>query len=430
MPSPPADLERSLAAANVSLDACLAVLCGNNDTSLSAIRLLLDKEIGFALCSPEQAVPPFCRHILDCTGSSPALRDNESWIRHDASYRGRFYTRTSGTTAASKLVVFSQAKLWNNARNCVDRFQLTRADRVAIPVPVWHMYGFGAALLPAFLANAEIDVQAESNVLRFLERDAAFQPTTVYLTPSFCHALARLPQASRRYRVTIAAGDRTPADVCERYEAAHGPLISLYGSTELGAVAAGSPDDSFALRSQTTGRPMAGVRVIQRAEGHRGGGDAELTFEHPAGGEGYADANGDVAPDETFHRGCLRSNDVGRLDDDGYLRIAGRSDHLVKRDGRFVAFSDVEAALLKNAGVSAVVVFSDGTTPRGARLTAVCVAASPDADPRAIRDGTRRFLPPYAVPDRVTLVDRIPRLPSGKPDRTALAAHVAALQLD
>ena len=97
----------------------------------------------------------------------------------------------------------------------------------------------------------------------------------------------------------------------------------------------------------------------------------------------------------------------------------------MKRDGRFVAFSDVEEALLKSAAVKAAVVFADGTTPRGARLTAVCVAASADADERSIRDDSRRYLPPYAVPDRVALIDALPRLPSGKPDRAALARYVA-----
>ena len=427
MPSPLADLERVLAAPNLVDDACLAVVCGNSESSVFAILSLLDRGLGFALCSPEQPVPPFCRYVLDCANeaTSFALRDHDGWIRHDTSYRGRFYTRTSGTTAASKIVRFSHANLWSNARNCAERFQLTASDRVAIPVPIWHMYGLGAALLPAVLVNAAIDVQASSNVIRYLEREAVFEPSTVFLTPSFCHALTRVSQARRRYRATIAAGDRTPPDVFERYEAAHGTLISLYGNTELGAVAAGSPDDSFLLRSQSTGRPMPGVRVGHRTDGQRNDGYSELTFQHPFGGDGYVDERGELIDDGRFHAGCLQSNDVGRLDEDGYLHIAGRSDHLVKRDGRFVAFTDVEEALLKSAAVKAAVVFSDGTTPRGARLTAVCVAASADADERSIRDDTRRYLPPYAIPDRVALIDELPRLPSGKPDREALARYVA-----
>jgi acyl-CoA synthetase (AMP-forming)/AMP-acid ligase II len=436
-------VETFLAAAGLAKDACLAVRGGNTLTTALTALSLLKSGAGFALCSADQPVPPFCRYVLECgvtKGPSRTaaadwditdclqLRVNTSWNGADVSYCGRFFTRTSGTTADSKAIVFSHAKLWANARNCVDRFQLNDQERVAIPVPIWHMYGLGAALLPAVLARSSIDIQADSNVIRYLQRESEFEPTTVYLAPSFCYALTRLRQARRRYRLTIAAGDRTPADIFTRYEDAHGCLVSLYGSSELGAVAAGSPDDSFEHRCRTTGRPMTGVRISNSEQSHSELRElSTLRIDHPAGGDGYADERGEVVrTDDRFVDGRLKSNDVGRLDANGYVLVAGRSDHLVKRDGRFVAFSDVEEALLKTGAVEAVVVLSCGHTPRGAQLTAVCVTRGEvAADARSIREASRRHLPPYAIPDRVTFIETIPRLESGKPDRAALARYVA-----
>jgi acyl-coenzyme A synthetase/AMP-(fatty) acid ligase len=317
--------------------------------------------------------------------------------------------------------------MWANARHCVDRFQLSQDERVAIPVPLSHMYGFAAALLPAVLAKSAVDIQADSNIIRYLQHEAEFEPTTVYLTPSFCYALVRLQQAKRRYRLTVSAGDKTPPDIFRRYEDAHGCLVSLYGSTELGAVAGGSPDDPFHLRADSTGRPMPGVLVTHAVQPlENDAATSELCFDHPAGGEGYADERGEVIrTDARFVAGRLMSRDVGGLGADGYLRVAGRSDHLVKRDGRLVALGDIEVALLKNHIVEAAVVLSDGVTPRGAQLTAVCVARNHDGDERSLRDATRQHLPAYAVPDRVILIDDIPRLESGKADRAALARYVA-----
>jgi acyl-coenzyme A synthetase/AMP-(fatty) acid ligase len=123
--------------------------------------------------------------------------------------------------------------------------------------------------------------------------------------------------------------------------------------------------------------------------------------------------------------GRLKSRDVGWLGEDGYLRVLGRSDHVVKRDGRLVAFAEVEAALLKNELIEAAVVLSDGLTARGARLTAVCVVRDRAADVCGLRDATRQHLPAYAVPDRVVLIDDIPRLESGKPDRATLTQFAA-----
>ena len=440
-----------LSAKQVDEDACIALRCDNNLPSAIAVLSLLRHGAGVALCGPSQAPAPFCRYEVECdssdfgTASRSAVstwlqvRDNPAWQPAEVSYRRRLYVRTSGTTTNAKTVLFTHEKLWANARNCVDRFRLRSHDRVTIPVPICHMYGLAAALLPAVLAEAAIDIQANSNVIRFLQRESEFAPTTVYLTPGFCYALVRLRQATRRYRLTVSAGDRTSPEIFRHYEDAHGCTVSLYGSTELGAVAAGSPDDAFQVRCHSTGRLMPGVRVSGAGTADKVPDDSDgehccagpghdLCFDHPAGGEGYVDDRGEVIEaDGRFRAGRLRSHDTGRLGEDGYLRIAGRSDHLVKRDGRLVAFSDVELALLKNDIVEAAVVLSDHMTPRGAGLTAICVARRGSADAIALRNAARQHLPAHAVPDRLVLIDAIPRLESGKPDRAALALYVAAM---
>ncbi len=427
-----------LARRGVDPDACVAVYGDNMLQAAVTILYLLDRGVGCALCGQGHAVPRFCRYVVHCESTPDSsgdmlsaatlesclrVDDNPNWRSTTISYRGRFYARTSGTTGSAKIAMFTQEKLWANARNCTDRFALSDRDRVVIPVPVSHMYGFGAGFLPAVLAGASIEIQADSNIPRYLQREAEFEPTVAYLTPTFCYMLTRLPQAARRYRLTVAAGDKIAPDTFERYERLHGCLISLYGSTELGAVAAGAPDDGFGQRCHTVGRLLPGVEVTNGIAAAPG--LSELWFMHPTGGEGYADDRGETdRKDERFANGRLRSKDVGSLGADGYLRIIGRSDHMVKRNGVLVAFNDVERALLKNGHIEGAVVLSDGVTPRGARLTAVCELRTPSTDARAIREESKKHLPAYAVPDRVLLVDQIPRLQSGKEDRKALLKHV------
>lgn len=425
----------------VEAEACIALYCSNTLLSTIAILSLLKRRAGFVLCSRGQPAPIFCHYVVHCDVTADSSQDtpsawevghglhveeNPAWRKTDISYTGRFYARTSGTTADAKIAMFSQEKLWANARNCVDRFQLSDRDRVVIPVPVAHMYGLAAAFLPAVLAESSVDIQADSNILRYLQRETEFEPTVAYLTPTFCCALVRVRRTSRRYRLTVVAGDKTPPETFERYERLHGCLVSLYGSTELGAVAAGSPDETFDLRCHSVGHPMPGVSVSNGEDGVRAeGGVSELWFTHPAGGEGYADNQGEVnRKDDHFAEGRFRSKDMGCVGEDGYLRVVGRSDHAVKRDGLLVSFSEVEGGLLKDENIEAAVVLSDGITPRGARLTAVCVLRSNGIDERAIREQSRNHLPGYAVPDRVVLVNEIPRLQSGKPDRPTLLRYL------
>jgi acyl-coenzyme A synthetase/AMP-(fatty) acid ligase len=421
----------------VDTKACIAFYGRNNLPSAIIILYLLERGVGFVLCSSGQQAPAFCRYLLRCDGPADSsqempsdwaieqclcLEENLAWLRTDTSYGGRFYARTSGTTSDPKIVLFTQEKLWANAQNCVERFQLTDNDRVVIPVPLYHMYGLGAAFLPAVLAGSSIELQPDSNILRYRQREAEFEPTVAYLTPTFCYALARLRRTPRLYRLTVVAGDKTPPETFELYERSHGCLVNLYGSTELGAIAAGSPDDPFELRCHAAGRPMPGVEVSERGEDVQADeGVSELYFTHPSGGEGYADDRGEVyRGDDRFAEGRFWSKDLGRLGQDGYLRLIGRSDHTVNRDGLLVSFSEVEDGLLKIENIEAAVVLSNGTTPRGAQLTALCVLLDNGVDAQTIREESRRHLPAYAVPDRVVLIDEIPRLRSGKPDRRAL----------
>ena len=224
------------------------------------------------------------------------------------------------------------------------------SDRVAIPVPIAHMYGFGAAFVPAVLAGASIDLQPNANVLRYLAREADFDPTVAYLAPSFGDALVRVRKAPRPYRLTIMAGDRLTGELFDRYEALHGRLVNLYGSTELGAVAAGNPEDPTEIRRNLIGPFLPGVSLCRTPEhAQRNGEDVPglLRFHHEFGFECYVDANGRELreADGSLPSGdCFRSGDVGRLVGDR-LEVQGRADDRVNRDGRLVACADVETAV-------------------------------------------------------------------------------------
>jgi hypothetical protein len=51
---------------------------------------------------------------------------------------------------------------------------------MTIPVPIFHMYGLGAAFLPGILAGASIDFQANSNLLKYLQREKDFNPNIAW----------------------------------------------------------------------------------------------------------------------------------------------------------------------------------------------------------------------------------------------------------
>lgn len=328
--------------------------------------------------------------------------------------------KTSGSICASKLVIHSNHKLLANALACAHHFQFACDNRVAIPVPIFHMYGLAAGLLPAVLKGCSVDIQSNTNVIKYLERQNAFEPDTTFLTPSLCEMLLAV-RSEYRYNLVVTAGDRIRADVFRRFDKRHGTLVNLYGSTELGAIAAGEKDDPVEIRAASIGKGLPGVR-IRVVPPNASGANGEVLCKHSNGFEGYfigrsTSAEGGIAEAPEW----LPTGDFGRLNRDGYLDILGRKDHTVNRDGVLVVLREIEGILEGIVGVKRAVIVVKPGARRGAYLFAVCV---PDPDSSITADTIRQqcfdLLPRYAVPDSVRLVDNIPTLPSGKVDRRKL----------
>jgi acyl-CoA synthetase (AMP-forming)/AMP-acid ligase II len=243
---------------------------------------------------------------------------------------------------------------------------------------------------------------------------------------------------ARIYKVAVSAGARLKEDVVRAFDDRFGTLVNLYGSTELGAISAASPDDALDLRATTIGRPMADVTLApassmqateqhavqdgpnsQSAEPHTD----ELYCNHPWGFEAYIDEYGHlISPAEAW----FKTGDLARFYPDGCVQILGRADNSINRDGYLVLLADIERAMEQIEAIAQVVVL---TTPaerqRGQYLAAFCVLQEGmNLDETRIRAQCFDFLPRYAIPDEVFLLDAFPTLPSGKVDRQALIARL------
>jgi acyl-coenzyme A synthetase/AMP-(fatty) acid ligase len=337
--------------------------------------------------------------------------------------RGHVLVRTSGSLGAPKLVVHTHAGLLANARNAVERLGLTTADRVLIPVSVAHMYGLGAALLPALFAGAAVELLEGANLVRYLERERASLPTVAFLTPNLCGMLRRPRAAAAHYRQVVVAGDKLGAEAFAACQALYRRVVALYGSSELGVIAAADGSEAAGLRATTVGRALPGVQLRLAAPADDTAG--ELHCKHPFGFVGYVDERGEPVVGETdVGDGWTATRDLVRIHPGGELEVLGRCDHAVKRDGRLVMLGDVEQALARLAGVGRAAAVVAGETLRGRGIVAF-VAPHNDMDhvgldPDALRRAMRDVLPAYAVPDDLRVVPALPLLPGGKLDRKTL----------
>ena len=405
----------------------LVLECENTLPAALTLLYLLQNNYSFVLLpSPCDAssLPPFCRFCIKICGekldagpdSYLCLIVNKKWNGKAADDEGKLYLRTSGSTGVPKLVVHSHRKLRQNALNCLERLQLDENDRIAIPVPIFHMFGLGAAFLPAVMAGASVDLQKGANLLKYLPRERAFNPNVAFMTPIFCETLLKVRRTSRPYRLTVTAGDRFRGEgAFARYEALFGTVVNLYGSTEMGAMSVASPDDSFENRSETACKPLHEVALrIKNSDTQTG----ELLCRHAAGFRGYADLAGNRADSPESEKGWFPTKDIGQILPDGRIKVMGRQEHCVNRDGLLVFFADVETSLKGIEAVENAVVIAKGESSRGKGMIACCVPAQGStANATDIRKVCLDILPARAVPDQIVLLDELPMLPSGKIDR-------------
>ena len=120
-------------------------------------------------------------------------------------------------------------------------------------------------------------------------------------------------------------------------------------------------------------------------------------------------------------RRTCRTGDRARLDDDGNVHIGGRLDDVVKIAGARVDLAEVEAALAGLEHVSGAAAVTRTDRHGDLRLHVFVTVDRSDVDRRELRAALEARLPRAMLPDTITPIEELPRLPAGKVDRHALA---------
>lgn len=302
---------------------------------------------------------------------------------------------------------------------------------------IWEIFGPLLAGVPSVVVPAEDLLDPDL----FIDTLARHAVTRIVLVPSLLRVLldvapdlgARLP----RLKLWSVSGEPLPAETVRRFaEAAPGAaMLNIYGSSEVTAdVTAQIVDASVTGHTAPIGDPIANAQIYL-LDRNREPVPLGVPGEICVGGEPVAKGYW-RRPDLTEERfvpdpfgldGSKRlflTGDLGRIRADGALEHLGRMDNQVKIRGSRVEIGEVEAALMRLPEVRDAVVTVEGDET-GERVLVGHVAA--EAEPLALRRKLAAALPAYMVPSRIVRVDRIPRLPSGKPNRKALAGSAATV---
>lgn len=254
------------------------------------------------------------------------------------------------------------------------------------------------------------------------------RPTLLNCVPSVLAELCRMEAIPDSVRVINVGGEPLKAalaqEVYRRSRVA--AVYNHYGPTEAttcATVALVAPD---ADADPPIGRPIAGAQLHlldERGRPARPGQIGELHIGGPGLALGYL-RRPELTAERFWHSewGRLyRTGDLGRWSDDGQLEFFGRVDAQVKVRGVRVELGEIEAGLLRLAGVENAAVVARPDALGRNRLVAFLQAPPRPTLPQ-VRAALKAWLPEHMLPDQLVLLDALPLTLSGKVDRKALQA--------
>lgn len=332
---------------------------------------------------------------------------------------------TSGTTGSPKGVTLTHHNILNNGYFVGRAMRLTEADRICIPVPLYHCFGMVMGNLASVTLGATMVYPGEGfdplATLRTIEQEKC---TALYGVPTMFIAELDHGEFSSfdltSLRTGIMAGAPCPIEVMKRVnsEMNMGEVTIAYGMTETSPVSFQSAvDDPLDRRVSTVGRihPHVEVKVVDLdgkivKRGERG----ELCTRGYSVMLGYWEEPEKTA-DVLDANGWMHTGDIAIIDDQGYCNIVGRIKDMVIRGGENLYPREIEEFLYRHPKIQDVQIFGVADTRYGEELCAWIRVRSGETltmeEVRAFCDGQ---IAHNKIPRYVEFVDEFPMTVTGK----------------
>ena len=351
---------------------------------------------------------------------------------------------TSGSTGVPKGVLIGHNDLYDRAAAEVEWYGLKPTDVLLNILPFSFDVGLNQ-LLSAVHVGCELVLLDSWFPRDIMKAVKTRQVTGISSVPSiWLDFMAKGQQfetagahRSLRY-LTVSGGDMSKLHLDLLPGIAPGvQIFKTYGQTEAFRATSLKPPE-FAARPTSVGRPFAGVQLyIVRPDGTRADPGEQGEVVHSGLGVmlgylGGQDPQNKLRPnpfqgdaDKAAH--AVFTGDLGHLDAEGYLFLAGRRDDMVKITGNRVYPLEVRDQLLTVEGVLLAEVVPVKTADQTRLAAFVILRPEAKLEPAAIQAHLAARVPSYMVPEKIVLKSEFPRTASGKPDRPALAAEALPL---
>ncbi|CAL8462060.1 g1591 [Coccomyxa elongata] len=361
---------------------------------------------------------------------------------------------TSGTTGRPKGALHTHGNLSAHIQALVKSWEWSENDRILHVLPLHHVHGIINALHCAHAAGAAVEFLPKfspGEVWKRLMREE--DPITVFMgVPTMYSYLlshyagmahgeqAAARAAASRLRLTVSGSAACPLPVMHKWRELSGQwLLERYGMTETNMIL--SNPYRGERRPGSVGLPLPGVEVRAVVESHTttgasasaGGGNnfpsalegpGELYVRGPNVFKKYINKPGATA--EAFDEmGWFRTGDTAVLEGTPpYWRILGRTNvDIIKSGGYKISALAIENVLLSNSRIRECAVLGLPDESQGEVIAAVVACHDPPVTLDELKEWLLDKLPPYQIPERLKVLDSIPRNAMGKINKKELRQH-------
>jgi acyl-coenzyme A synthetase/AMP-(fatty) acid ligase len=335
---------------------------------------------------------------------------------------------TSGTTGAPRFVMVNHGNLIANTEAIIRSQRLASDERAMLVLPV--SYVFGASVMHTHLYHGGGVVFDRRFMFpdKVLQAISQFNCTTFAGVPTVYNVLLRRSNIRRiampYLRRFLQAGGALARERISEMRTSF-PLTEfyvMYGQTEATARISCMEPERWAEKPGSVGRPLDNLMVSivdEQGNALHAGQVGELLVKGPSICSGYLND-----PEETrriFCDGWLRTGDLARQDEEGYLWIEGRTQAFVKMRGIRVSLTEVEERATAIPGVYECAACAVDHPEVG---EAVILFVVPDQKTRIGLEEIHRHLPAHWTLDSIRWISELPRTSTGKIVRSSLSSLV------
>jgi acyl-CoA synthetase (AMP-forming)/AMP-acid ligase II len=341
---------------------------------------------------------------------------------------------TSGTTGRPKGAVLTHLGIVHSAMNYEAGFALGMEDRCAAVVPLTHVTGLAAIIMPMVRCAGTLIIKDGFRAKDFLTLAEQERITYTLMVPAMYNLCLLQPQLKdhdlSRWRVAAYGGAPMPQATIDALARSLPNLVlmNVYGATETTSPVTMVPPGETGSRGEAVGLPLpcADIRVMD-----------DNGREVPPGESGEVWTAGPMIAREYWNDpkataagitgGYWHTGDIGRVDADGYLHISDRMKDMLNRGGLKIYSVEVENVLQQFPGVVEAAVVGKPCPVLGERVHAFVYAAGTAVDEGKLKALCTQRLSDYKVPESFTIAtEPLPRNPNGKLLKRALREQLIA----